>query len=109
MTRDEATKVARRVRATWPAGFMDDETVQYWAEFLEHYELNDAAGALVQLQGKTMKLPPMGAFTEAIEGARARRVKCPRCGIGWPSEQRLVEHLENVHGLYRAHGRTGAV
>lgn len=97
MNRPEALEVAGRVRTAWTGSFMDDAMVTHWAEFLQQYSIEDATRALKVLQGKSDKIPSQAAFADIIEGERAHRIKCPHCGLGFKTEARVQEHVDNVH------------
>ena len=93
----EAHAVATRIRAAWPDAYMDDERVAYWAEFLMQFTVEDATRALSILQRKQAKIPSQGTFTDVVEGEQAQKHKCPHCGIGYKTEARVQEHIDNVH------------
>lgn len=97
MTADQAMEVARRIRAAWPDAYLDDERVSYWAEFLEQFGLEDAIRALDVLQRKDLKAPSFGRFTDVLNGEASQKHKCPKCGLGFKTEARVIEHINNVH------------
>lgn len=93
----EAREVAVRIRSAWAGSFMDEEMILHWSEFLQRYSIEDATRALSILQQKQEKIPTQAAFSDIIEGERAHRIKCPHCGIGFQTEARVQEHVDNVH------------
>jgi hypothetical protein len=76
---------------------MDEEMVVHWTEFLQQYSVEDATRALGVLQRKQEKIPTQAAFADIIEGEAAHRIKCPHCGLGFKTEARVQEHVDNVH------------
>jgi len=97
MTDGEAKEVAARIRSAWTGSFMDDEMVVHWAEFLTQFTLDDATRALSILRQKQEKIPSQAAFANVVEGEQAHRCKCPHCGIGYRTEARVQEHIDNIH------------
>jgi len=97
MNHPEALEVAGRIRSAWTGSFMDDAMVVHWAEFLQQYSVEDATRALGILQRTSSRIPSQAAFTDIVEGEAAHRIKCPHCGIGFKTEARVQEHVDNVH------------
>lgn len=97
MNEMQAKEVAARIKSAWTGSFMDDAMTVHWAEFLQQYSLEDATRALAVLQRKSEKIPTQAAFADVIEGEAAHRFKCPHCGIGFRTEARVQEHVDNVH------------
>ena len=96
----EAHEVAVRIRTSWTGSFLNDEMLVHWTEFLQQYGVEDATRALDLLQRSSERVPTTAAFADAVEGERRRRSKCPACGLGFPSEERVQDHLANVHWEY---------
>lgn len=97
MNEQEAFEVASRIKSAWPNSFMDEQMVFHWADFLRPYGLDEAVKAIFVLQEKEARLPPQAAFVDVMEGEAAHRAKCPKCGIGFRTEARVQEHIDNVH------------
>lgn len=97
MIEAEARELTFRIRSTWTGSFMDDEMISHWTEFLQGYSLEDAVRAFAILQRTSRKIPSQPDFVDAIEGEASQRFKCPTCGIGWRTQERMEEHVANVH------------
>ncbi len=97
MTPQEAHEITARVRSSWPSSYMDETMMTHWDELFLPYSVTDAVKALMILQEREKKIPPMASFVDIMEGEANHRVKCPKCGIGFRTEARVQEHLENVH------------
>jgi hypothetical protein len=58
----------------------------------------------VQRAGKKPVSPGTPEGQVLIEGSTRASVACGNCGLEFKTETRLVEHMENVHGVYEEVG-----
>ena len=97
MTPEEASVLVGRMRGTWPRMYIVDDGLDVWLDYFARHDFDLAYLALRKLTEALDRVPGIKDFADIIEGEKTHRVKCPHCGIGWPSEARLAEHVENVH------------
>lgn len=97
MNEDEAREFSSMIRSSWAGSYFDESMEAHWTEFFRQYSIDDVARAFTILQRKSEKIPTQAAFADIIEGEAAHRVKCPHCGIGFKTEARMQEHVDNVH------------
>lgn len=97
MNTDEATVLVGRMKGYWPRMYLVDDGLDVWLDYFRDQDFEMAVQALQQLARERERPPAVYDFVQAIEGESKRRFKCPVCGIGWPSQERCDEHVENVH------------
>lgn len=97
MTLEEATVLVGRMRGTWPSMYLVDDGLDVWVDYFLEQDFDTAVIALHTLSRTLGKPPALRDFVELIEGERKRRFKCPVCDLGFPTQERMVEHLEIIH------------
>lgn len=97
MTPEEARVLVGRLKGSWPRMYLVDDGLDVWLDYFSEQDFDLAVAALRVLSRERPHPPAVSDFVTAIEGQGKYRFKCPVCGIGWPSQARCDEHVENIH------------
>jgi hypothetical protein len=94
---EEAGVIVGRMRGTWPRMYLVDDGLDVWTDYFLEQDFEPVVFALHKLSKERATPPAIKDFADVVEGENAHRFKCPHCGLGFKTEARVQEHVENIH------------